>query len=407
MHVCVLGAGIVGLSTAYALNLRGHKVSVVDRAGVPGSGASGGNGAQLSYSYVQPLADPGIWRQLPQLLLSPSSPLKVRPRLDPQQWRWALEFLRACNGRTSVATTLILLELAEQSRVAFEAMRADLAPDCDYSDTGKLVLYRSAAGLAGAARQLELQREYGSSQRILTPDDCVAVEPALKSYLTGLAGAVHTPSENTADCLKVCQVMTKALTARGVDFLFSTCADSFEIRANKVHSLRIRGGAITADCYVLAAGSGSHGIARQIGVRLPVYPLKGYSLTLDVAGLEAGAPLVSVTDNTLKVVFARLGRRIRVAGMAEIVGYDSSIPSGRIEALRDATRKVFPDIENAPELERWTGMRPATPTGRPIVGRLALAPSNLLFNTGHGALGFTLAFGTAKRLADLIDRNNF
>ncbi len=181
MHVCVLGAGIVGLATAWHLQREGHQVTVVDKA-APGAGASGGNGAQLSYSYVQPLADPSIWSQLPKLLLATDSPLKLRPQLDPLQWRWGIEFLAACNAQTSRDSTAALLALAASSRVAFEAMRADIAPDCDFSATGKLVLYQSTAGVEAARRQVALQRTMGSVQQVVSADECIALEPALAGY---------------------------------------------------------------------------------------------------------------------------------------------------------------------------------------------------------------------------------
>lgn len=400
MHVCVLGAGIVGLATAWQLNRRGFQVSVVDRA-EPGTGASGGNGAQLSYSYVQPLADPSIWRQLPKLLLSPSSPLKLRPQADPLQWRWAMAFLAACNARTSRETTAQLLELAALSRAGFEQMRADVAPDCDFSATGKLVLYASAASLEGARVQVELQRTMGSRQRLVTPDECVAIEPALAGYRGRIAGAVHTPSECAADCLKVCTELAKALRARGVRFLRDTEVEGFDLRdhGRRVAALRTTGGEFAADAFVMALGTASHRLGRQLGAYLPVYPLKGYSITVDVDPAPAAAPRVSVTDSARKVVFARIGSRLRVAGMAELVGNDTRIPATRIETLVEATRAVFPRASRLDALNPWTGMRPATPRGLPIVGRLAAAPANMLFNTGHGALGFTLAFGSAQRVA--------
>jgi D-amino-acid dehydrogenase len=401
MHVCVLGAGIVGLATAWQLNRQGFQVSVIDRA-APGAGASGGNGAQLSYSYVQPLADPSIWKQLPKLLLSPSSPLKLRPQLDPLQWRWALAFLAACNARTSRASTASLLALAARSRAAFEAMRADIAPDCDFSATGKLVLYAGAASLAGAQRQLELQRAMGSQQRLVTADECIAIEPALASYRARIAGAVHTPSECAADCLKVCTELLRALRARGVRFLLDTGITGFDARDGRVAAVHTGAGDVEADAFVMALGTASHRLGRQLGAYLPVYPLKGYSITLEVDPAADAAPRVSVTDSARKVVFARIGSRLRVAGMAELVGHDASIPAQRIEALAQATRAVFPHAGRLDALQPWTGMRPATPTGVPIVGRLEGAPSNMVFNTGHGALGFTLAFGSAERVAQAL-----
>ncbi len=405
MRVCVLGAGIVGLATAYHLQQQGHVVTVIDQS-EPGTGASGGNGSQLSYSYVQPLADPSIWAQLPALLLSPSSPLKLRPRLDPQQWRWAIQFLRACTLETSQETTRQLLALAAQSRAGFEAMRADLHPDCDFSATGKLVLYGSQNGLDSAARQVDLQRPLGSEQRVVNTDECLAIEPALAAYRAHIAGAVHTPSECAADCFKVCQALAEAIAERGA-VLRQCRAIGFDIRAGRVVAVRTSEGLVPTDACIVALGSASYELGRQVGVRLPLYPLKGYSITLDLGASAVAhsttAPSVSVTDSARKVVFARIGNRLRVAGMAEIVGHDRDIPQQRIDTLREATTAVFPQCGDAPELSRWAGLRPATPTARPIVGAQTGAPSNLLFNTGHGALGFTLAFGTAQRIGELLE----
>ncbi|AMM24682.1 D-amino acid dehydrogenase [Variovorax sp. PAMC 28711] len=401
MHVTVLGAGIVGLATAWELSRAGHAVTVIDRA-APGRGASAGNGAQLSYSYVAPLADASIWAQLPHLVLSPASPLKLRPQLDPQQWRWALAFLAACNARTAATTTARLLGLAARSRAGFEAMRSEIDPACDFTASGKLVLYRSAASVSAASRQVDLQREMGAVQRMVTPEECVAIEPALRGYHREIAGAVHTPSECAADCLKVCEALEVALRARGVAFVLGADIETFDLKAGRVHAVQTAGGAVQADAFVMSLGSASPRFGRQLGAYLPVYPLKGYSITLDVDPSPGAAPTVSVTDSARKTVFARLGKRLRVAGMAELVGHDGRIPEGRIDALVAATRAVFPRCSDFVERTPWTGMRPATPTGVPIIGRVEGAPANVLFNTGHGALGFTLAFGSAQELNEAI-----
>lgn len=404
MRVCVVGAGIIGLASAWELQRAGHEVVVLDRD-VPGQGASGANGAQLSYSYVAPLAEPGIWTQLPHLLLARDSPLKLRPRLDPLQWLWGLRFLAACNARTARQTTVELLHLAAQSRAAFDRMRAELEPDCDYSSTGKLVLYADAAGLQVARRQLELQRALGSQQRLASPDECIAIEPALDGYHRQIAGGVFTPSECAADCLKLCQVLVQALAARGVRLHSHTEARDFVRENGRARAVSTAQGEIEADAFVLALGTASHALGRRLGVYLPVYPLKGYSITVAVDGAAGAAPHVSVTDSARKVVFARLGERLRVAGMAELVGEDRRIAPARVDALVQATRAVFPRAGarfDAPE--PWAGLRPATPTGRPIIGALAPAPANVLFNTGHGALGFTLAFGSAERIVAQLPR---
>ena len=401
MQVCVLGAGIVGLATAYELQQRGMQVTVIDQA-QPGAGASGGNGAQLSYSYVQPLADASIWRQLPRLLLSPRSPLKLRLQWDPHQWRWGLEFLRACNRQTSERSTAQLLALAALSRHRLEAMLQAEPMACDFSATGKLVLYDTAAGLAAAQRQMDLQRTWGSQQQAVSTQRCVEIEPALQHYQAHIAGAIYTPSECAADCLMVCQGLQAVLAARGVRFVLGTTVRGFVRQGSRITAVDTSAGTIEAQQFVLALGSGSHQVARTLGFSLPVYPLKGYSVTLDTSPAPSAAPRVNVTDAARKVVFARIGQRLRVAGMAELVGHDARIPAARIHTLRDATRAVFPGCNQGGDLHAWTGMRPATPTGLPVVGRWAGAPDNLLLNTGHGSLGFTLAFGTAAQVAELL-----
>lgn len=401
MQVCVLGAGIVGLATAYELHQRGLAVTVIDQA-QPGAGASGGNGAQLSYSYVQPLADAGIWRQLPKLLLSPRSPLKLRPQWDVHQWRWGLEFLRACNRRTSEQSTRQLLALAALSRHHFDAMLQTEALDCDFSTTGKLVLYDTPAGLAAAGRQMELQRPWGSRQEAVSAQRCVEIEPALAHYQSRIAGAIHTPSECAADCLKVCLGLQQRLAERGVRFVLGARVHGFAREGRRIVAARTSAGDVEAQQFVLALGSASYQAAQTLGFRLPVYPLKGYSITLDTTDAPGTAPHVSVTDAARKVVFARIGRRLRVAGMAELVGHDDSIPPARIDSLCKATSAVFPGCSNFGQLRPWTGMRPATPTGVPMVGHHASAPDNLLLNTGHGALGFTLAFGTAAQVGQWL-----
>ncbi|MBS0506062.1 MAG: D-amino acid dehydrogenase [Proteobacteria bacterium] len=401
MHVCVMGAGIVGLATAYELQRQGLQVTVIDQA-APGMGTSGGNGAQLSYSYVQPLADPGIWAQLPKLLLAGDSPLKIRPRLDPHQWRWGLQFLAACNRSTSERSTAALLALAARSRAGLERMLGAERLDCDFSRTGKLVLYASQAALDDARRQVELQRAWGCEQELVTPARCAEIEPALAHYAAQIAGAVHTPSECAADCLKVCQGLHALLAARGVRFVLGARITGLTQSGGRVLAAQTRAGAVEADAYVLALGSTSHLLARTLGLSLPVYPLKGYSITFDAPAEPAAAPRVSVTDAARKVVFARLGSRVRVAGMAELVGFGMDIPPERIASLRAATRAVFPHSGPLTDPQPWAGQRPATPTGLPLVGRHAHGPANLLLNTGHGALGFTLAFGSAAAIAETL-----
>ncbi len=401
MRVCVLGAGIVGLATAYELSQSGHEITVIDRAR-PGNGASGGNGSQLSYSYVQPLADPSIWAQLPKLLLSPSSPLKIRPQLDVHQWRWGLQFLAACNAATSRSTTIALLDLAAQSRQGFDAMLAQEKLAVDFSSTGKLVLFSTAQSFAAAQKQMLLQREMGSVQEAISAERCMAIEPALSSYQRSITGAIYTPSECAADCLKTCDGLMALLSQRGVQFLLDTPIDKIRMKAGAVVAIKTPRGEVEADQYVMALGAASAPMARQLDVHLPIYPLKGYSITVEV-GDESKAPAVSVTDSARKVVFARIGSRLRVAGMAELAGYDTQVDSRQIESLKASTQALFPHCSPFAELNPWAGLRPATPTALPLIGKHPKGPANMLFNVGHGALGFTLALGSAARVAQLLN----
>ncbi len=409
-HVCVLGAGIVGLACAWELVQAGMTVTVLDRADHPGAGTSSANGAQLSYAYVQPLADPSLWRQLPALLLARDSPLTLRLRMDPWQWAWGLRFLAACRASTSRDTTVQLLQLAAESRAGFDAFRAGAPIDCDFSATGKLVLYASDEALDGARRQLALQRQLGSVQSALTPAECVQVEPALGHYAPRVAGAIHTPGECAADCHKVCLALARMLRARGVQFVLGEQATALAVQGGRVAAVRLASGAsVQADAFVLALGAASPGLVRPLGLRaawqVPVQPLKGYSITVPAHPQAGAAPSVNVTDAARKVVFARLGDRLRVAGMAELTAvHDVAVAPRRIASLVDTARDVFPQGGVYDQAQPWAGLRPTTPRALPVLGRLPGGPANLFMNTGHGALGFTLAFGSAQRVAAQVAR---
>ena len=402
MHVCVMGAGIVGLSTAYALTQRGHRVTVIDQAEA-GQGASGGNGAQLSYAYVQPMADPSIWAQLPKLLLSPSSALKIRPQWDPAQWSWLLQFLKACNTTQSHSTTAQLLRLAAQSRATLDLWRTQEALDFDFSSNGKLVMFRCASAFADARQQLALQQHLGGApQQAVSSDEACAIEPALTPSRDALAGGIYTDSECAADCLKLCQSLVKILSARGVQWCMGQAVERLIVREDRLQAVQLRNGQdISADAFVLSTGHSAPALAAQVGIRLPIYPLKGYSITVDTDGPSL-APRVSITDSARKVVFARLGDRLRVAGMVELVGRDTRVLQQRIDSLQHDTQDLFGDCSRWRDVQPWTGMRPATPTGLPVVGRQAPGPNNLWLNAGHGGLGFTLAAGSADIVAQAI-----
>lgn len=399
MHACILGAGIVGLATAYELQRKGWQVTIVDAQEEAGMGTSAGNGAQLSYAYVQPLADPSIFKQLPKLLFSPDSPLKFRFKFDPHQWAWGMSFLAACNTQRSHVSTADLLALSAISRHGYDEMLTHTNIACDYAQAGKLVLLPSSDAIASAQKQIDLQASLGSPlQRVVTADEAVGIEPALQSYAHEFAAAVYTPSECVADCLAVCRGLQAYIRAQGGQWLPRTKALAFIADTSRIRAVRTTQGDIEADLFVNALGWQSQALLAPFGVRLPIYPLKGYSITIPVQS-DTSAPFVSVTDSKRKVVFARLGQRLRVAGMVELVGDNLEVEASKIESLCASTKAVFPHIHlpSESDIHPWAGMRPATPTGVPITEKVK-PYDNLWVNAGHGALGFTLAFGSAHRL---------
>jgi D-amino-acid dehydrogenase len=402
MHICVVGAGVVGLTTAYFLQTEGHTVTVVEREAAAGLGASGGNGAQLSYAFVAPLADASIPARLPGLLLSRHAPLKIHPRADVRQIRWALQFLKHANTKAARATTEALLKLAELSREFIEPLIEGERIDCDFTRGGKLVVYPDRAALDAARAQVAYQAALGTrGQVVLTAAQCAEREPAIAGYVDRIVGGVWTPTEAAADCGAFCTQVAALLARRGAEVLYGRTVTRIDRENGQVRALVTEPRPIRADAYVLAAGDEAAALGRTAGVDLPILPLKGYSITVRP---EQGAvlPRASITDIRRKIVFAPLGDSVRVAGFVEIGNDDRSIPPRRIGALLDAAREVLGYEVIAGDLQPWAGLRPATPSGRPLIGRTPLA--NLYVNVGHGALGWTLAAGSARLVCDLLAR---
>lgn len=400
MQICVIGAGVVGLTTAYFLQSEGHSVSIVEREAAPGLGASGGNGAQLSYAFVSPLADGTIPFKLPGLLLSRHAPLKLHPRADLSQLRWGLKFLRQANLKAARGTTEVLLRLAELSREFIEPLIEGERIECDFTRGGKLVLYPDASSLSVARAQVMYQAALGTrGQVVLSAAECIEREPAIAGYARQFAGGIWTPTEAAADCGAFCTQIAALLVRRGAEVHYGRTASGFDVDQGRVRAVVTDSGALRADGFVLAAGDAAATLGRTAGLDLPVLPLKGYSLTVKP---ERGAmlPRASITDIRRKIVFAPLGETVRVAGFVEIGNDDRSIPPRKISALLDATREVLGYTVVDGNLQPWAGLRPATPSGRPIIGRAPLA--NLYLNVGHGALGWTLAAGSARLVCDAV-----
>ena len=409
MRIAILGAGVAGLTTAWYLARDGHEVAVIERNHGVALETSFANGAQLSYSYVAPLAGPGVLPKVPPWLLRRDSPLRFYPAIDPHQWRWLMEFVLACNQSTSDLTTRRLLALSFYSRALMLEFVATEAIDFGYAKNGKLVVFSDAAGFDGARRLLDYQRSLGCEQVALDRAQCIALEPALDDPASALhlrlVGGIHTPSEETGDCYRFCAGLETRLRAMGVGFRLDTSITQLHARQGRIASIGTGQGDVECDACVITLGAQSPFLVKPLGLRLPIYPLKGYSLTLPAAG---AAPRISITDFKRKVVYAPLenhgAAQLRVAGMADIAGYSNRIDPARLGQLVTEAKLAFPAAtdyrQDTQSMQPWAGLRPATPKGTPILGATPYA--NLFLNCGHGALGWTLALGSARIVADLI-----
>ena len=406
MNIVIIGAGIVGLTSAWWLARDGVTVTVVDRADAVGQGASHANGAQLSYAYVAPLASASVLRSLPGWLLSGDSPVRLRPSFDPAQAVWLLKFLAACTQRASDAATAQLLALSALSRASLHEMLATTPIDFHHARNGKLVVLSSATSMREAERQMRLQATLGSRQQALSGADCVALEPTLAAIASRLVGGILTPDEEVGDCLLLCQGLYAALREPpfNVVFRLGTTVRGVRRAGDKIAALLTDAGEIGGDVFVLAAGARSGSLGKLAGLRLPVQPMRGYSIT---ATLQPGnvAPVRSITDAARKVVYAPVGGTLRVAGFAEIDDGRDELRPERIRSLATTLAATFPNAvapdDLRPErLQPWSGLRPVSPTSLPIIGRSRIA--NLMVNVGQGALGFTLAAGSARLLADFV-----
>jgi D-amino-acid dehydrogenase len=410
----VVGAGIVGAATAYALARAGWAVTLIDARQAAGQGESRANGAQLSYSYVEPLATPDALRALPGWLLSADSPLRWRPRPEAAHLRWLAAFVAACRWPQVRRTTEALLSLSGLSRATLDRWLADepgLAERGLHARPGKLVIYRKPGARAGVERQLAWQRELGCAQRLVEADECLALEPALAAGGGGpIAFGVWTASEEVIDAARLAQGLAQA---SGAALRFDTSVRSIERRGADGVRLHLfgreagpaadgagpPGDAIDVDQLVIAAGPATEALLRPWGWTPPIEPIRGYSITLPIVASDA-APRASVTDQGRKLVHARLGAQLRVAGFAELCGPERRVDPRRIEALCQAVRETFPGACRFDDPQPWVGLRPATPGGRPLVGPTRWP--GVWLNAGHGALGLTLACGSAALLTAMM-----
>lgn len=399
MDIAVLGSGVVGVTLTWELVQRGHRVTVVDRAASAGLATSFANGGQLSYSYTDSLADPSLLSKIPGMVLGRDPAFELQLSADPKLVAWGLRFLRNCTGERALRNTRNVLRLALYSRERLHALLQEQPLEFDYRRDGKLHVHADAAGLAKARERVALKAAWSCPQEVLSADQCRDREPALRAWQGEIAGGVFSPLDESGDAYRFTEALAAACRQAGAEFLFATRVTGFEAKGGAVQAVVTDRGRLGADVYVLALGPQSPLLDRDLGLSLPVYPLKGYSVTVPVGPL---APKLSITDTQRKVVYCVLGQRLRIAGMAELAGYDEQTDPSKIERLLAAGRSAFPEGGDYGQRQHeWVGFRPATPDSAPILGPSAY--SNLLLSTGHGMLGWTLACGSATVVADLVD----
>jgi D-amino-acid dehydrogenase len=397
-EACVVGAGVIGVATAWYLAEAGWRVRLVERCGAVGMGTSFRNGGQLSYRYVSPLADAGVPLKALRWLLQRDGPLRFKPSLDPAQWRWLAQFVARCRGDANRETTRRLARLGAYSRACMNTLLAEHdLPDFHWKESGKLVVYRTAGAFTRSARQVAA----GDPRRVLSATECLQAEPALADMAAHLQGGIFTADEAVADCHGFCEALMHKLQAHpGFGGLLASEALGLVRGGNGRVTVQTHEGLLGADAVVLAAGIGSRALAAGVGLALPLYPLKGYSLGAPIDDTRHVAPGCSITDFERKVLYARIGDELRIAAMVDLVGDDDRIDSRRIHSLLRIARADMPRAGDYAQARPWAGLRPATPGGAPILGPSPVP--GLWFNLGHGALGFTFACGSASVLAQLM-----
>ena len=399
MKVLVLGSGVVGTAVAYYLARAGHAVEVVDRQPGAALETSYANAGEVSPGYSAPWAGPGVPIKAIKWMLMRHSPLVVWPLLDPAMWRWGAMMLANCTAKAYALNKSRMVPLAEYSRDCLKALRAETGIAYDERTRGTLQLFRTHKQMDGIGSDVEVLRQYGVPFEVLDRAGFCAVEPALKLTQEKFVGALRLPNDETGDCFKFSQRLAELAAGLGVQFRWNTRVRSLQVVGGAIDGVLTDGGLLQADRVVLALGSHTPLLLRPVGIDIPVYPVKGYSITLPIVD-PAGAPESTIMDETHKVAVTRLGDRIRVGGTAELAGYSEALREPRRATLEHVVRDLFPRGGDLGQASFWCGLRPMTPDGTPIVGATPLR--HLLLATGHGTLGWTMAAGTGRVIADLV-----
>ena len=399
MKIIVLGSGVIGTTSAYYLAKAGHEVTVIDRQPAAGMETSFANAGEVSPGYSAPWAGPGVPAKAVKWLLMQHSPLVLRPAFDAAMWRWMFQMLANCNQKSYEINKGRMVRLAEYSRDCLVQLRADTGIAYDERSKGTLQLFRTQKQLDGSAGDIAVLDQYKVPYALLDAAGCETYEPALKNVRGKFVGGLQLPGDETGDCFKFTQRLAELAKGLGVVFKQSVTIERLVTSGDKVTGVVTSEGELAADTFVLALGSYSPLLARQLGIKIPVYPVKGYSITIPVAD-AAGAPESTVMDETFKVAITRLGDRIRVGGTAEIAGYDLSLHQARRDTLEHSVTDLFPRGGDTAKGTFWCGLRPMTPDGTPVIGPTPYR--NLFLNTGHGTLGWTMSCGSGRVLADLV-----
>lgn len=399
MDIVVLGGGVVGVTSAWYLAKAGHKVTLLERRDGVALETSHANAGQISPGYASPWAAPGIPLKAAKWLLQKHAPFTVRPTSDPFQLRWMLKMFANCTPAAYAVNKGRMVRLAEYSRDCMKLLRDELALDYEGRQLGTLQLFRSQAQCDASQRDIEVLEEYGVPYQSLNADGCEEVEPALARVRGKIVGGLRLPGDETGDCFRFTQALADEARRLGVEFVFNCAIDEVELAQGRAVAVRAGERRFKADAIVCALGSYGTGFLRPLGIELPVYPVKGYSLTLPMTD-AAGAPLSTVLDETYKVAITRFDERIRVGGMAELSGFNLALNPRRHDTLAMVVRDLFPEGGDLEQASFWTGLRPMTPDGTPLVGPSPIP--GLWLNTGHGTLGWTMAAGSGQLLSDLI-----
>lgn len=398
MKVTVLGAGIIGVTSAYQLAKAGHEVTVIDRQPGPALETSFANAGEVSFGYCSPWAAPGIPMKAMKWLFMEHAPLILRPKVDVAMLSWMVQMLRNCTSARYALNKSRMLRLADYSRVALAALREETGIAYDERMQGTLQLFRTHAQLDASTKDVKALAADGIPYEVLDPEGCIRVEPALKHVREKIVGGLLTPKDETGDCFKFSNALATKAEALGVHFQYGSIIRGLDVQGGRVRGVVTAHGILQADAVVVALGSFSPLLVRPHGIRLPVYPVKGYSLTIPITDATR-APESTVMDETYKIAITRLGDRIRVGGMAEISGYTNDLGEARRLTLQHSVTDLFPggDVSKA---SFWSGLRPMTPDGTPVIGPTKVA--GLYLNTGHGTLGWTMSSGSARVVADLV-----